>query len=301
MRDPGLRLDEHWASHQVPLDAVSSAGELEGRFDFALVTLKATHLRSALAPLADDDRVDAFVCLGNGLVQEQVAQLVGPARVLVGIVEWGATNMGPGHVKQTTVAPMVLGETDGVVTERVRRLAEILRPVAEVRVSSNISGQVWSKLLVNSTFSGLGAVSGMLYGQIAAHPAGREVAFALWREGYDVARAAGMTLDEVLGVHPGDLALRVPADRPRAEKALDTMMRRVAPTKSSMLQDLQRGALTEVDVINGGVTATAESWGLPAPLNAAIVQMVHECERRVREPGSGAFRDLGAPEGETTP
>src|SRR3712207_7506468 len=64
-----------------------------------------------------------------------------------------------------------------------------LGTVDEARVTDNIRGQVWSKLLVNSAFSGLGAVSGLLYREVVGDPEGREVALAIWREGYDVGRS----------------------------------------------------------------------------------------------------------------
>jgi 2-dehydropantoate 2-reductase len=52
-----------------------------------------------------------------------------------------------------------------------------------------------------------------------------------------------------------------------------------------MLQDLERGIPTEVDVINGAVAARAGELGLPAPLNKRVVELIHDCERGVRRPG----------------
>jgi 2-dehydropantoate 2-reductase len=294
MRAPGLRFEEPDGSSYVPIDAVTSADDLTGRFDYALVTLKAPYLEAALTPLVQRELVDLYVSLGNGLVQDRVAALVGAERLLVGTVEWGATNLGPGHIRQTTFAPFVLGETDGQDSSRLTRLAEVLGAAARVRISTGIVGQVWSKLLVNSTFSGLGTVCGQTYGEVVGDPLGREVAFRLWTEGYDVARADGVELDEVLGVDPARLVVRDVGDAAAATEALAVVMAQVADTKASMLQDLERGAVTEVDVINGGVVATARRLGLPSPLNARIVDLVHECEQGTRSPDPGVLADLSA-------
>lgn len=294
MRAPGLRFDALGAESRVVIDAVDRPEELQGRFDFALVTLKAPHLHSALGPLAAGDRVGAYVSLGNGLVQDRVGEIVSADRLLVGVTEWGATNLGPGHLAQTTVAPFVVGEVDGRRSERVERLAETLSAAAETVVSGNILGQVWTKLLLNSTFSGLGAVSGLLYGEIAATGEGRSAAHRLWTEGYDVAQAAGIGLDRILGVDPRQLTLRTATAGPEQLAALDTLMSHLAATKASMSQDLERGALTEVDVINGGVAATARRLGVPAPLNTRIVETVHACERGERTPGPAALAELAA-------
>jgi 2-dehydropantoate 2-reductase len=152
----------------------------------------------------------AFVSLGNGLVQDRIASIVGEENLIVGTVEWGATNLGAGHLARTTRAPFVVGEPDGETKDRTRLLADALETAADVRITENIGGQVWSKLLVNSAFSGLGAVSGLLYREVVADPAGKEAALAVWREGYDVGMAQGITLDKVLGVPAESLVKRGP-------------------------------------------------------------------------------------------
>lgn len=290
MNDPGLRFDQLGAESRVQIAAVDSVERLTGRFDYALVTLKSLHLPGALTPLVKDDVVDTYVSMGNGLVQDVVEGIVGSDRLLIGIVEWGATNIGPGHLRQTTVAPFVVGESDGSTSQRVTRLAEILADAAPgTRVSPAIQGQVWSKLLLNSTFSGLGAAAGALYGEIVAHPVGRQVALRVWAEGYDVATSLGVELDEIFDIHPAEMVVEGPGDVPAASAALERVMERAAPTKASMLQDLERGALTEVDVINGGVVATATRLGLSAPLNSAIVSLIHDYEEGKGCPSGAAF------------
>jgi len=130
LRSPGLRLDELGAERLVPLEAYRSVAELDGRFDFGLITLKAQNLELALPEIVERDLVDVFAGLGNGLVQDRVAALVGGERLVAGIVEWGATNVAPGHLSQTTRNVFVVGELDGPVRERTERLARVLETVA---------------------------------------------------------------------------------------------------------------------------------------------------------------------------
>jgi 2-dehydropantoate 2-reductase len=82
----------------------------------------------------------------------------------------------------------------------------------------------------------------------------------------------------VIDIRPEDLVVRSPADVAVADRTLERFMSKMAATKASMLQGLQRGAATEVDVINGGVTGTEARLGLPAPLNARLVELVRACE-----------------------
>ena len=292
LRDPGLTFEEAGAEHTVPLEAVESAGELEGEFDFALVAVKSPFHRAALEPLAATGKVESFVSLGNGLIQERMAELVGPERLLSCLVEWGGNNLGPGRVVRDTIAPMVVGELDGSERERTRRLARCLEAVGPVRLTGNIRGQIWSKLLVNSSCTGLSAVSGLRYGGVAEHEDGRRAIYAIWAEGYAVAEAEGIELDEVLDVQPHELV-------ERDDAALDRLMAIAGPTKPSMLQDLEQGRDTEVDVVNGGVAQRGRAHGIATPFNDRVVELVHAMERGERSPAPDELTQLVAAVGTT--
>lgn len=291
LRDPGLRLDRLGAVRDVRLDAYTSVDELAGEFDFGLIALKAPTLEAALAPVAARGCVETFVALGNGLVHDRIAAIVGRDRLIAGTVEWGATNVGPGHLRQTTDNPFVIGELDGQPRERTQALARALAPVAEVRVTGNIGGQLWSKLLVNSALSGLGVVGGCTYGEVASDPAGRVAIQELWAEGYQLGVDQGLVLEPVLGIEAGDLA----ADDPEArDRALETVVRHAGATRASMLQDVERGLKTEVDVINGAVVARAHELGREAPCNERVVKLVHRFECGELKPSPSLFAGVVA-------
>ncbi|HKE80798.1 MAG TPA: ketopantoate reductase family protein [Solirubrobacteraceae bacterium] len=287
-RAPGLRIDVMGEERVVPLDVRGSVDELDGRFDFALITVKAPALPVVLPALRERDIVETYVSLGNGLVQDRVAAIVGADRMLAGTVEFGGTNLGPGHVAQTTVNPFVIGELDGTVRERTQRLREILETVGEVRVTDNIAGQIWSKLLVNSALSGLGAVGGVLYRDVIGHPDGRQALLSVWREGYRLGQAQDLALEEVLGIEPSELVVDDPAP------ALRTVAALAGATKASMLQDIERGIATEVDVINGAVVDRARALGSQAPGNATIVELIHAYERGDDVPSPEHFEQVAA-------
>jgi 2-dehydropantoate 2-reductase len=86
--------------------------------------------------------------------------------------------------------------------------------------------------------------------------------------------------------------VRGPGDRGRAEEALDVAMQQAGATKASMLQDLERGLKTEVDVINGGVVEKGRECGVETPLNSRVVDLVHAMERGERRPGRDVFVEL---------
>jgi 2-dehydropantoate 2-reductase len=51
-----------------------------------------------------------------------------------------------------------------------------------------------------------------------------------------------------------------------------------------MLQDLDAGRDTEVDVVNGGVASKGRELGIATPHNDAVVELVHSMERGERAP-----------------
>jgi 2-dehydropantoate 2-reductase len=287
LRDPGLTYAEAGTEHTVALEAVGSAEALDGDFDFALIAVKSPFHRAALEPLAATGKVESFVSLGNGLIQDRMAELVGADRLLSCIVEWGGTNLGPGRVVRDTIAPMVVGELDGEERERTRLLARCLEAVGDVRLTGNMRGQIWSKLLVNSSCTGLSALSGLRYGGVAEHEDGREALYAIWAEGVAVAEAEGVELDEVLDVQPRELV-------DRDDAALARLMAIAGNTKPSMLQDLEQGRATEVDVVNGGVAGRGRAHSIPTPFNDRVVELVHAMENGERSPAPEELTELVA-------
>lgn len=296
LREPGLLLDRLGEPLRIPLQAYTTAGELPGRYDYALITLKSLPLAAALGPLVDRGIAETYVSLGNGLVQEVVADLVGRANTLAGVVEWGSTNLGPGHLAQTTEAPFVVGELDGGTSPRAERIAKVLALAAPgTAVSTELPAVIWTKLLLNSTFSGLGAVAGMLYREVAADPLGRRLAYQVWTEGYRVGIAQGLRLREIFGIEAADLVLPAAGEPTAAnEGALERLIGQSGPTKASMWQDLERGLRTEVDVINGGVARVGRQLGVPTPLNDEIVRILHDYEDSGEQPNRSGLLRLAA-------
>jgi 2-dehydropantoate 2-reductase len=181
-----------------------------------------------------------------------------------------------------------VGELDGSERDRTRLLARCLESGFEVRLTRNLRGQIWSKLLVNSTFTGLSAVSGLRYGGVAEHPYGREAAYAIWTEGVTVGEAEGLTLETVYhDVEPRSLV-------ERDDAALDRLMAIAGNTKPSMLQDLEQGRATEVDVVNGGVAERGRAHSIPTPFNDRVVELVHLMEDGERSPAPEELTELVA-------
>jgi len=272
LRDPGLVYEQEGGERTAVLDAVASVDELEGEFDFALVAVKSPLHHVALEPLVARGGIGAFVSMGNGLIQDRMEGIVGAGNLLACIVEWGGSNVGPGRLIRDSLGGYMVGELDGTISERAKTLAAALEPVGRTRVTDNVRGMIWSKLLINTTFTGLSAVSGLRYGGVAEQ--GPDAVFALWAEGVAVGDAQGLRLESIHATNPHEFD----------ETELARMMDSMANVRPSMLQDLDAGRETEVDVVNGGVAAKGREHGIATPCNDAVVELVHSMERGERSP-----------------
>ena len=149
-------------------------------------------------------------------------------------------------------------------------------------MTDNVRGMIWSKLLINSTFTGLSAVSGLRYGGVAEQ--GRDAVFALWAEGVAVGDAQGLRLERVHA-------------RPARfdDAALADMMAASGNVRPSMLQDLDAGRETEVDVVNGGVASRgASSASRPVQRRRRRARALDGARRALPRPALAGLRQRRA-------
>jgi 2-dehydropantoate 2-reductase len=180
---------------------------------------------------------------------------------------------GPGH--------LILGAwPGGPATQAVHEAAVLLAPAASVEASANMRGVKWSKLLINSCISTLGVAAGVELSRLLEDRRARRAFLAVVEEGYRAGQAAGVRFEPVAGFRPWMFAKPLPG----RHVLLRAIGHRQGRHKSSSLQSLERGQRTEVDQLNGHIVATARRNGLEAPVNAALVDLVHRIEEGTLRP-----------------
>lgn len=71
-------------------------------------------------------------------------------------------------------------------------------------------------------------------------------------------------------------------DRERVVATIDAALREHAHHKASMLQDRERGRLTEIDMINGAIAREGARLGVPTPICDTLTDLVRIIEMRAR-------------------
>lgn len=222
---------------------------------YALVLVKSWQTGRAARQLSGYLAQDGLaVSLQNGLGNAEIlAGVLGSSRAAQAVTTLGATLLAPGLVRLAGNGPIWMEASPGL-----GRLPEMLiRAGYEVKIISDVSALVWGKLVVSSAINALTALLRIKNGELLETPAARALMGALASE---TASVAGM-----LGV---DLPFQDPV------KATEEVALRTAGNLSSMLQDVMRGAPTEVDAINGAIVHLAEAGKIKVPVNQVILSLV---------------------------
>src|SRR5438067_309571 len=228
----------------------------------------------------------------NGGVARVLADSLGEDKILGGFSNLGATMVEPGVYEQKNAGHLLIGELAGGVSERVERVARALGRAVDVRVTPNLTGAIWSKLLINCSVTTLGALCSQTMRQYMETEAGKKVFRRTYEEALSVALAIGTRLER-LAVDP------IPPGWPNNSGAgedygswLKAVIDFYGDVKPSMLQDLERGRKTEIDFINGYVVALGHASGMLVPMNAAITERVHQIERGILQPTRERMNEL---------
>lgn len=268
---------------QVPVTALTP-DEMEGQYDIIFLMTKQQYNRevvtSLLPHLADDG---VIVTLQNGLPELLISEIAGANRVLGCTVAWGATMTEPGVSVLTSSADSMTFSLGSFSTEPHPYLAEVkrlLEMMGKVEVDPNFIGARWSKLLINSAFSGLSSALGCTFGEAAGDKRSRKIVQALIKECIDVCKAADIRIEPVQGK---DIVKLLDYSNGFKKwfsfQIIPVAIRKHANLKASMLQDIEHGKLTEVDAINGSVSAMGRKVGVPTPMNNRVVDVIHRIER----------------------
>ena len=258
--------------------------EMNETYDILFLMTKQQHnaevvqmLKGFLAP----DGV--LVTFQNGLPEVQIAEVLGEERVLGCTVAWGATLQSPG-VCELTSEPDALSFSLGSISKQrskhFDKVKELLEMMGTVEVEENFLGTRWSKLLINAAFSGMSAVLGCTFGEAAGPKESRRIVQALIKECIDVCQVGGIRIEPVQGKDIVKLLNYTNAlKRAFSFFIIPIAIRKHAKLKASMLQDLEKGKLTEVDAINGAVSEYGRKVNFPTPMNDKVVEIIHRIEQ----------------------
>jgi 2-dehydropantoate 2-reductase len=273
----GIRLDGAWGQH---VARVTAAERLVEPPELAFVCTKAQDAARAIEEnraALDGIRV---VVVQNGLSGlDEAAALLPESRCLGALALYAASLVEPGEITVTTAANTYVGSGGGEPDEDSRAVAAVLNAVMPTAAVRNFRGCQWTKLVVNQ-INAMPAITGLSVQETLADPALRAIVTASMREAVRTGVARGVRFGSIQGLSNGILRLfnRAPSSIAQLVPLLIKRRLGATPNPGSTLQSLRRGQRTEIDYLNGAVVAEAARAGRVAPVNAALVRLVHEVE-----------------------
>ena len=303
----GMHLGGTQGDRRIPVAAlhVTEVQQLAARpVDLAFICMKlydtawaSALIKPYLAPTG------VVVTMQNSLVEESVAEIVGWGRTLGCVASMIAVAMtGPGRIVRNqlpggdTHTVFRVGEMNGARTARAEAIADLLRTVDSAKVTTNLWGERWSKLVANTMTTGLCGISGMHFNALVEWEPSRRVQIRLAAEAIRIGSALGFGLESIRGMEAAQWLAAADGDAAALARIEASMFalaaRRTGEGRSGTAQDLAKGRRTEVDFMNGYVAARGEAAGIPAPTHAAIAALVRRMERGELQPSRALVERL---------
>ena len=188
--------------------------------------------------------------LGNG---EILAKHLGAERVAQGVITTGASLFGAGIARMggeglvSVETHPRLGAVNAILTEAAFHLESV----------PDVQSLIWSKLAINAAINPLTALLDIPNGDLLKILEAKKMMGELACEAASLALAQNISLS---------------FDDPG--RAAENIARKTSSNISSMLQDLRRGAPTEIDAICGAIAQIGETLDVATPLNKFCAELV---------------------------
>lgn len=264
LRTKGLVLDTLRFKATVSVEASTDLSAARNA-DIVLFCVKTIDNAAAARALAPFLAAEAIVLsLQNGV--DNIEQIRAAANIIAlpAVVYVAASVPQPGYVKHVGRGDLIIGPE----TARAKELAACFaRAEIPCRVTDNIQGELWIKLVANCALNAVSALGHAKYGRIAASADARRLMEEIIDETLAVARAQHVVLPGV-------------QDTKSAMVGVMKIAAQMAEQMSSTAQDLYRGKATEIDSLNGFIARRGFELGVPVPVNHALSTLVKLAEGR---------------------
>lgn len=284
MRQRGLKIDGCRGEHLVRVKAlhIDELDQLGGKIDILFIAVKAYDTERMLTLMKPYLRENAWVVsYQNGIMEDVIMPIVGASNTIGCSTMIGASLWEPGRVTQEgkpDVLLFTIGELDGQITPRMEELAQVFELCGPTRITNNIWGQLWAKLLLNCMVNTVEGITGYKTDELYKDEQTRHLLKLIAAEVVQVAEALGYKMEPVLGVGPKLWKKAAQSQVPEVDQAMFEHGRTYQGGHSSMLQDIIKGRRTEIDELNGYVIKRGRETGIPTPVNEAVLSLLKEVE-----------------------
>lgn len=235
-----------------------------GSAELVIIAVKSYDTKEAISaskPLISNDT--SVLTLQNGLGNvEIISEAVGQEKVIGGVTNLGATLLETGKVRHAGKGETIIGRIDGKIPVQMRQIREIFNACGlETKISKDIKGILWSKLIINVGINALTAITRLHNGRLIEFEGTRKILREAVTEAVRISKRK---------------RIKLIYDDPLAK--VEAVCEATSENISSMLQDILRKKRTEIDFINGVIVRLGQELGIPVPANLTLVDLVKTIE-----------------------
>lgn len=255
--------------------------KLEQKADLVILAMKTQDLEKFLKDNSLFLKDAAVLTTQNGIQAEKIlANHIRKDNIISSIVMFGSTYEEPNKIIHNFDGKWIIGRPFGENDAKVKEIAPVLNRLFPAVVSPDILGMKWLKVFVNAN-NCLPAILGKSMQDTFKHLSACKISIAIWKEALELTRRTETKLAS-LPDFPLDRVEKLTAmpidEAARIFSGIMTNLSR-EPLYGSILQSIKRGKPSEIDYINGEFVSLAKGFGLSAPLNKKLVDLVHKVER----------------------
>ncbi|MCB2220262.1 MAG: 2-dehydropantoate 2-reductase [Bacteroidetes bacterium] len=281
----GIKAVDAHGSFIQKIRAFENIKDVHGKKDIVLIATKVNalpYLTKNIPPLLKKNSV--IVTLQNGMGVEYLTGCFGKERMIGCAVGWGATVHEPGHIEKTSTGAFTIGSLSKKPAHNFDIVRDLLSTAAPVKTTQNIYGVLYSKLIINSCITTMGAISGLTLGKMLSKYEYRKIFIDTISEALQVGKARGIFIEK----YAGKIDFYEFAEKNdwyhnlKKHLIIYLVGLKYRKLKSSSLQSLQTGRKTEIDYLNGYIAQQAQIYQLKTPMNNWLIRSVKEIESGIR-------------------
>ena len=281
IKEKGLRISGIRGSFDIKIDI---AGKLNHKPELVILATKTQDINAAVKDNLDFIGGSTILTTQNGIQADNlVARYVPKENIISSIVMFGSTLLEPGRVIHNFEGNWIIGRVAGENDKQVTEVSEVLNKIFPTIVAEDIEGMKYLKIFVNAN-NCIAAILGESMQEVFSDVEVSRISIAIWKEGLNIINKSGVNLLSLPDFPLERLTKLTSLPISEAAKIFSGIMTNLSKEQlyGSILQSIRRGRSSEIDYINGEFVKLAEKNNLKAPLNAKLVEMVHEVEKKKR-------------------
>ena len=265
IQEKGLYIKSINGDFNIKIKAVEKPNANE-KYDLIVIAVKSYDLPDACNNIKGTVKNETvLMSLLNGVDSEEIIGSIFGADNVIGSVAFiGSQILDAGVISHTASGMITIGELDGVKSKRCEEILKIFeRAKIPIKLSENIQKDIWAKMVWNTGFNAITALTGSLVSDVLSIPESRKIVEMAMKETVEVANKKGISLSDDL-----------------AEKTVSKTLK-AGEIKTSMLQDRENGKAMEIDSINGAIVRLGHEMNIPVPVNETLYGALKVINKRL--------------------